>query len=76
MNDNIVNPDDVLPMEYVKEQILAMEDAEKNGLYANLPLTEEQDYDLWRAMSTLSDLARETNSSLSDLLKRNGYEIN
>ena len=52
--------------------------AEDHGLYdtienpGELPMTEEQELALAQAVSTLSDLAKETNSSLSELLKRGG----
>lgn len=39
-----------------------------------LHLTEEQEYELWRAASSLSRLAEETNSSLSDLLRVGGLK--
>lgn len=57
------------------------DEAEKAGLFDNdvydtienpgktLNLTEEQEYDLWMATSALSRLAKETNSSMSELLK-------
>ena len=50
--------------------------AEVDGLYdtienpRGLPMTPEQEMALAQAMSTLSDLAKETNSSLSDFLSR------
>jgi hypothetical protein len=53
--------------------------AEAHGLYDTienpsilLPMTEDQEQALAQAVSTLSDLAKETNSSLSELLKRGG----
>lgn len=55
--------------------------AEAHGLYdtiedpSSLPMTEEQEQTLAQAMSTLSDLAKETNSSLSELLKRGGLNV-
>ena len=57
------------------------DEAEKAGLFdtdvydtienpsKTLHLTEEQEYDLWMATSALSRLAKETNSSMSELLK-------
>lgn len=57
------------------------DEAEKAGLFDNdvydtienpskaLHLTEDQEYDLWMATSALSRLAKETNSSMSELLK-------
>ena len=55
--------------------------AEQHGLYDTMekpdeqlpPLSESQEMALAQAMSTLSDLAKETNSSLSELIKRAGY---
>jgi hypothetical protein len=59
------------------ETLIAERDyAESHGLYdtienpSGLPMTPEQEMALAQAMSTLSDLAKETNSSLSDLLAR------
>jgi hypothetical protein len=59
------------------ETLIAERDyAEAHGLYDTienpngLPMTPEQEMALAQAMSTLSDLAKETNSSLSDLLAR------
>lgn len=59
------------------ETLIAERDyAEAHGLYdtienpSGLPMTPEQEMALAQAMSTLSDLAKETNSSLSDLLAR------
>lgn len=52
--------------------------AEAEGLYDTiedpsiLPMTEEQEHTLHQACSWLSDLAKETNSSLSEILKRGG----
>jgi hypothetical protein len=52
--------------------------AEAEGLYDTiedpsvLPMTEEQEYTLHQACSWLSDLAKETNSSMSEILKRGG----
>lgn len=52
--------------------------AEAEGLYDTiedptvLPMTEEQEQTLHQACSWLSDLAKETNSSLSEILKRGG----
>ena len=65
------------------------EDAEKAGVFdddhhlydciespdSQLHLTVEQEMVLHYAASSLSDLARETNSTVSDLLKSNGYSI-
>lgn len=50
------------------------EQAERDGIWddagnPNLTtLTEDQEYDLWMAASTLSRLAQETNSTVSELL--------
>jgi hypothetical protein len=52
--------------------------AEAEGLYdtiedpTSLPMTDEQEVTLATACSWLSDLAKETNSSLSEILKRGG----
>ena len=64
-----------IPEEYVIDEIKAREEAEENGLYDHEPLSWYQEMALSQAMSTLSDLARETNSTVSDLIKANGYEI-
>ena len=68
--------------DYTKEELEAIanerEYAEAHGLYdtienpSGIPITPEQELALAQAMSTLSDLAKETNSSLSELLKRGG----
>jgi hypothetical protein len=66
--------------EYTEEELAKMfkerEEAEASGIFDTieepgkaLKLTEEQEYDLWMATSALSRLAKETKSSLSDLLK-------
>ncbi len=61
------------------EALLAERDyAEAHGLYdtiecpGDLPLTVGQEMALAQAMSTLSDLAKETNSSISELVKLGG----
>ena len=64
-----------IPEEYVIDEIKAREEAEENGLYDHEPLSRYQEMALSQAMSTLSDLARETNSTVSELIKANGYEI-
>ena len=52
--------------------------AEAHGLYdtienpSGLPMTPEQELAFAQAMSTLSDLAKETDSTVSELLKRGG----
>lgn len=64
------------------------EDAEKAGVFdddhiydciespdSQLHLTVEQEMVLYSAASSLSDLARETNSTVSELLKTSGYSI-
>ena len=61
-----------MPVELIKEEIEARDEAEANGLYDE-HLTQEQDMTLHQAISSLSELAKETNSSLSDLLKIGGY---
>ena len=61
-----------MPVELIKEEIEARDEAEANGLYDE-HLTTEQEMTLHQAISSLSELAKETNSSLSDLLKMGGY---
>ena len=61
-----------MPVELIKEAIEARDEAEANGLYDE-HLTAEQEMTLHQAISSLSELAKETNSSLSDLLKMGGY---
>ena len=61
-----------MPVELIKEEIEARDEAEANGLYDE-HLTPEQEMTLHQAISSLSELAKETNSSLSDLLKIGGY---
>ena len=61
-----------MTFEIIKEEIEARDEAEANGLYDE-HLTQEQEMTLHQAISTLSELAKETNSSLSDLLKIGGY---
>ena len=63
-----------MPVELIKEAIEARDEAEANGLYDE-HLTTEQEMTLHQAISSLSELAKETNSSLSDLLKIGGYEV-
>ena len=63
-----------MPVELIKESIEARDEAEANGLYDE-HLTQEQEMTLHQAISTLSELSKETNSSLSDLLKIGGYEV-
>ena len=63
-----------MPVELIKEEIEARDEAEANGLYDE-HLTSEQEMTLHQAISSLSELAKETNSSLSDLLKIGGYGV-
>ena len=63
-----------MPVELIKEAIEARDEAEANGLYDE-HLTTEQEMTLHQAISSLSELAKETNSSLSDLLKIGGLVI-
>lgn len=63
-----------MPVELIKEEIEARDEAEANGLYDE-HLTPEQEMTLHQAISSLSELAKETNSSLSDLLKIGGFEV-
>ena len=65
---------DSTPIELIKEAIESRDEAEANGLYDE-NLTSEQEMTLHQAISSLSELAKETNSSLSDLLKIGGYEV-
>lgn len=62
--------------EELEQMFKERDEAEASGLFDTieepdkvLKLTEEQEYDLWMAASTLSRLAKETNSSMSELLK-------
>ena len=66
-----------IPEEYVIDCIKSREEAEANGLYDSEPMNMSwsQEMALSQAMSTLSDLARETNSTVSELIRANGYEI-
>ena len=63
------------------ETLIAERDyAEAHGLYDTIEnpsglLTAEQEMALAQAMSTLSDIAKETNSSMSELLKRGGLNV-
>ena len=61
-----------MPVELIKEAIESRDEAEANGLYDE-HLTPEQEMTLHQAISSLSELSKETNSSLSDLLKMGGY---
>ena len=69
-----------MKMDYTNEELEALarerDEAEKAGLWDTienpngLSMTPEQELALAQAVSTLSDLAKETNSSMSDLLAR------
>ena len=65
--------------EYTNEELAKMaeerEAAEKAGVFSHEPLTCEQEAALAYAMSTISSLCKETNSSLSDLVKLSGYSL-
>ena len=71
--------------EYTNEELanlIAERDyAEAHGLYDTiedpsiLPMTEEQEQTLYQAVSWLSDLAKETNSTMSELLKGGGLNV-
>ena len=61
-----------MPVELIKEAIESRDEAEANGLYDE-HLTPEQEMTLHQAISSLSELAKETNSSLSDMLKMGGF---
>ena len=71
-NSEIQDERESMPIELIKEEIEARDEAEANGLYDE-QLTQEQELTLHQAISSLSELAKETNSSLSDLLKMGGY---
>ena len=71
-NSEIQDERESMPIELIKEEIEARDEAEANGLYDE-HLTAEQEMTLHQAISSLSELAKETNSSLSDLLKMGGY---
>ena len=70
-NSEIQDERESMPIELIKEEIEARDEAEANGLYDE-QLTQEQEMTLHQAISSLSELAKETNSSLSDLLKIGG----
>lgn len=61
---------------YIAEQIRLRDEAEAAGLWDDmmeesvrkLNLTNDQEYTLWQAMSSLAQLAKETNSTLSELI--------
>lgn len=61
---------------YIAEQIHLRDEAEAAGLWDDtmeeparkLKLTNDQEYTLWQAMSSLAQLAKETNSTLSELI--------
>ena len=71
--------------EYTNEELanlIAERDyAEAHGLYDTiedpsiLPMTDEQEQTLAQAVSWLSDLAKETNSTMSEILKRGGLNV-
>lgn len=64
-----------MPDEYVKQELEDRELAEQNGVFDdNIDLTIGQEMSLYQAASVLSELAKETNSTISDLLKMAGYE--
>lgn len=73
--------DDCIPEEYIRESLETRSFAEANGLYdndvgsTNEKMSWEQEMTLHQAMSSLSNLARETNSSISELLLKNGYQV-
>ena len=63
-----------MPDDYVKQEIEDRELAEQNGVFDDdINLTVGQEMSLYQATSTLSELAKETNSTISDLLKMAGY---
>ena len=81
MDDNDYCEDDIGEIMEEREQAERSGVFEGGGIYDTieepdkvLHLTEEQEYELWRAASSLSRLAEETNSSLSDLLRVGGLK--
>ena len=65
--------EETMPDEYVEESLKFRDEAESNGLYDDSrTLTVEQEMTLASAISVLSELSKETNSSLSELLKIGG----
>ena len=68
----MVQMDEMFPEDYVAERIeneIAREEAEKAGVFDAPRFTGEQAEAFYSAMATLNDLAKETNSTLSELLK-------
>lgn len=59
-------------IDYVRQEILDREYAESHGLYDE-GLPKNLEMELHFAVSALSEIMKETNSSLSELLKKNGY---
>lgn len=63
------------PIEVLNKMAEEREAAEKAGVFTHEPLTCEQETALASAMSTIAALCKETNSSLSDLVKLSGYRL-
>ena len=62
-----------LPEDYIKSKIETVEEGESIGIWERDPLSVKQEHDLYLAASTLSNLMKETNSSLSELLEMSGF---
>lgn len=67
------------PIEILDKMAEEREYAEANGLYDTIEkpsgLTLEQEMALAQAISTISDLAKETNSTVSELLELGGMRM-
>ena len=64
--------------EELAEEARIRDEAEKAGVFDEehgKPLSIDQEQELWMACSTLSNLSRETKSSMSELLKMGGVSI-
>ena len=64
-----------MPDDYVKQEMEDRELAEQNGVFDDrVELTVDQEMSLYQAASTLSELAKETNSTISSLLNVFGFK--
>ena len=64
-----------MPDDYVKQEMEDRELAEQNGVFDDdINLTVGQEMSLYQAASTLSELAKETNSTISSLLNVFGFK--
>lgn len=56
--------------EYIERSINEREYAESLGFYIEpeIRMTERQEYETWQAVSSLSEIAKQLNSSISDLI--------